>query len=73
MLQAWKESGLPNKEFFTLTTERGDVLNAWQIKPVNFDATKKYPVVMLQYSGPASQRVTDTWCKRFGHYLAAQG
>ena len=73
VLQAWKESGLPNKEFFTLTTERGDVLNAWQIKPVNFDATKKYPVVMLQYSGPASQRVTDTWRKRFGHYLAAQG
>ena len=73
VLQVWKESGLPNKEFFTLTTERGDVLNAWQIKPVGFDATKKYPVVMMQYSGPASQRVTDTWRKRFGHYLAAQG
>ena len=73
VLRAWKESGLPNKEFFSLTTERGDVLNAWQIKPQGFDATKKYPVVMLQYSGPASQRVTDTWRKRFGHYLAAQG
>ena len=73
VLQAWKASGLPNKEFFTLTTERGDVLNAWQIKPVGFDAAKKYPVVMMQYSGPASQRVTDTWRKRFGHYLATQG
>ena len=49
------------------------MLNGWQIKPLGFDATKKYPVVMMQYSGPASQRVTDTWRKRFGHYLAAQG
>ena len=73
VLQAWKESGLPNKEFFTLTTERGDVLNAWMIKPVGFDAKKKYPVVMMQYSGPASQRVTDSWRKRFGHYLATEG
>lgn len=72
-LQAWNASGLPNKEFFTITTERGDVLNAWRILPKDFDATKRYPVVMMQYSGPASQRVTDTWRKRFGHYLAAQG
>ena len=73
VLQAWNASGLPNKEFFTITTERGDILNAWRILPKNFDATKRYPVVMMQYSGPASQRVTDTWRKRFGHYLAAQG
>ena len=73
VLQAWNASGLPNKEFFTITTERGDVLNAWRILPKEFDATKRYPVVMMQYSGPASQRVTDTWRKRFGHYLAAQG
>ena len=73
VLKVWKESGLPSKEFFELKTERGDVLNAWMIKPVGFDAAKKYPVVMMQYSGPASQRVTDTWRKRFGHYLASQG
>ena len=73
VLKAWKESGLPDKEFLTVTTERGDVLNGWMIKPVGFDASKKYPVVMMQYSGPASQRVTDTWRKRFGHYLASQG
>ena len=73
VLQAWHASGLPNKEFFTITTERGDILNAWRILPKDFDATKRYPVVMMQYSGPASQRVTDTWRKRFGHYLASQG
>ena len=73
VLKVWQESGLPSKEFFELKTERGDVLNAWRILPANFDAAKKYPVVMMQYSGPASQRVTDTWRKRFGHYLASQG
>ena len=71
--KAWQASGLPNKEFFLVTTERGDILNGWRILPVNFDANKRYPVVMMQYSGPASQRVTDTWRKRFGHYLASQG
>ena len=71
--QMWEVSVLPNKEFFTITTERNDELNAWMIKPIGFDAAKKYPVVMMQYSGPASQRVTDTWRKRFGHYLASQG
>ena len=70
---AWQALGLPNKEFFHLTTERGDTLHAWRVLPVGFDANKKYPVVMMQYSGPTSQRVTDTWRKRFAHYLAAQG
>jgi dipeptidyl-peptidase-4 len=73
VLVAWQASGLPNKEFFTFTTERGDNLNGWMIKPMGFEATKRYPVVMMQYSGPASQRVTDTWRKRFGHYLASEG
>ena len=73
ILAAWQASGLPNKEFFTFTTERGDLLNGWMIKPIGFENSQKYPVVMMQYSGPASQRVTDTWRKRFGHYLAAQG
>jgi dipeptidyl-peptidase-4 len=49
------------KEFFVLTTEKGQQLNAWMIKPKNFDATKKYPVFMFQYSGPGSQQVANTW------------
>ena len=34
-------------------------LNAWVIKPNNFDASKKYPVLLYQYSGPGSQEVAD--------------
>lgn len=52
---------LPSKEFFELTTEKGHKLNAWMIKPKDFDATKKYPVFMYQYSGPGSQQVNNDW------------
>lgn len=73
ILQAWKALGINEKEFFTITTERGDVLNTWRILPKNFDKTKKYPVIMLQYSGPTSQRVLNNWRKRFGYALADAG
>jgi len=73
VLQAWQALGVNEKEFFTITTERGDVLNAWRILPKDFDPSKKYPVVMLQYSGPTSQRVLNNWRKRFGYALADAG
>jgi len=56
-----KKYDLPTKEFFELTTEKSHKLNAWMIKPKNFDATKKYPVFMYQYSGPGSQQVANDW------------
>jgi len=56
-----KKYNLPTKEFFELTTEKGNKLNAWMIKPSDFDANKKYPVFMYQYSGPGSQQVDNKW------------
>jgi dipeptidyl-peptidase 4 len=56
-----KKYDLPQKEFFMLKTEKGNELNAWIIKPKDFDATKKYPVFMYQYSGPGSQQVNNEW------------
>jgi dipeptidyl-peptidase-4 len=56
-----KKYNLPSKEFFELTTEKGNKLNAWMIKPKDFDASKKYPVFMYQYSGPGSQQVNNDW------------
>ncbi|WP_395045236.1 S9 family peptidase, partial [Flavobacterium sp.] len=61
LLEKLKKYNLPNKEFFELTTEKGNKLNAWMIKPKDFDATKKYPVFMYQYSGPGSQEVANNW------------
>ena len=52
---------MPTKEFFTFKTSEGVELNGWIMKPVNFDANKKYPVIMHQYSGPGSQQVLDKW------------
>lgn len=52
---------LPVKEFMVLTTEKGQQLNAWMIKPKDFDPNKKYPVFMYQYSGPGSQQVNNDW------------
>lgn len=53
--------GVSPKEFFTLTTEKGNALNAYMIKPADFDVNKKYPVFMTQYSGPGSQEVQNSW------------
>ena len=52
---------LPQKEFMVLTTDKGHQLNAWMIKPKDFDPNKKYPVLMYQYSGPGSQQVNNEW------------
>ncbi|MEZ7500016.1 S9 family peptidase [Flavobacterium sp. Arc3] len=56
-----KKYNLPTKEFFVLKTEKGNELNAWILKPKDFDASKKYPVFMYQYSGPGSQQVANQW------------
>jgi dipeptidyl-peptidase 4 len=52
---------LPSKEFFEIKTESGNTLNAWMIKPADFDPNKQYPVFMYQYSGPGSQQVANKW------------
>ena len=49
------------KELFSFTTGEGIKLNGWMIRPVGFDASKKYPVVMYQYGGPGNQQVKNAW------------
>ena len=63
----------PVKEFITFTTERGDVLNAYLIKPADFDPAKKYPVLLTQYSGPGSQSVADRWSMDWEDALVEKG
>ncbi len=62
-------------EFFIIKTERAK-LNAWMIKPPDFDETKKYPLLMYVYGGPGSQTVTDRFAISnywWFQYLAQQG
>ena len=64
------------KEFFTIPNEAGDQMNAWVMKPKNFDPNKKYPVFMFQYSGPGSQQVSNSWDAGNGlwfNHLVQQG
>jgi len=63
----------PQKEFFTFTTSQGTLLNGWMLKPVNFDPNRKYPTLMIQYSGPGSQEVLDRYGLDWEVYLASQG
>ena len=61
------------KEFFKVNTASDLELNAWMVKPVNFDESKKYPVLMVQYSGPNSQEVLDSYSFDWEYYLAQNG
>lgn len=65
---------LPQKEYFTIPTENNWEMNAWILKPKDFDPTKKYPILMYQYSGPGSQQVADKWwdTNDFWHAMLTQ-
>lgn len=56
-----KEYNFTSKDFFKFNTSDGVELNGWVMKPKNFDADKKYPVLMYVYGGPGSQSVTNTF------------
>ena len=76
--QTIAEYAYPTAEFFSFKTSQGTTLNGYMIKPVNFNASQKYPVLMYQYSGPGSQQVVDRWGATGGGggwelYMANQG
>ncbi len=48
-------------EFLTIPVGDGVELNAYMIKPKDFDPAGQYPLLMFAYGGPGSQRVTDAW------------
>ena len=51
---------LSKKEFITFNVN-GNTLNAWIMKPANFNAANKYPVYMTLYGGPGHNEVVDAW------------
>ena len=59
--QKLKNYEVSNKEYFEIARPDGTKLNAWMLKPRNFDPNKKYPLFMYQYSGPGSQQVDNSW------------
>ncbi len=64
-----------NTEFITLQSKDGFALNGRIIKPVNFDYSKKYPVLVYVYGGTHAQLVTNSWlggASLWMHWLATQ-
>lgn len=62
-----------NREFFEFKTQEDVSLHAYMVKPPDFDKSKKYPVIVYQYSGPNSQEVMDRWEFGWKELLAQQG
>jgi dipeptidyl-peptidase-4 len=52
---------LREPEFFTVQADDGSMLNAWIMKPRDFDPGKTYPLLLYVYGGPGSQTVRDSW------------
>lgn len=67
------EKNFSPKTFFSFTTNEDIQLNGWMIKPVDFDSTKQYPLVLIQYSGPNSQEVENSFSVGWEQTLAAKG
>jgi dipeptidyl-peptidase-4 len=67
------EYDIPQKELVKIPVGEGLELNAHIMKPVDFDASKKYPVLISQYSGPSRQEVLDKWNIEWEHVVASQG
>ncbi len=61
------------REFKQFVTERGDTLNYYIQLPFNFDKSKKYPVLLTQYSGPGSQSVRNRWSLDWEDALPHEG
>jgi dipeptidyl-peptidase-4 len=68
-----REYAYQPKEFIKVETASGYELNGWIVKPAGFDESKKYPVLMFQYSGPNSQSASDQFGFDWEQYLAVNG
>jgi len=71
-----KDYKLGEMNIFKLKSEDGNDLYCRLIKPVNFDSTIKYPVIIYVYGGPHAQLITNSWLGGAGlwlNYLAQEG
>ncbi len=71
-----KDYKLGKWSMFTIKNSEGTDLHCRMFKPVDFDSTKKYPVIVYLYNGPHSQMVTNTWLaggELWYQYMAQKG
>lgn len=79
-LDGLSKYAVPNPEFIKFKTTDGVELNAYMIKPTDFDPSKKYPVIVYGYGNAGSQMVVNRWGSSRGaqrdlwhRYMAQQG
>lgn len=72
---AIQKTGFSRKEFIKVPGGNHVELNAYILKPADFDSTRKYPLFMSVYGGPESQEVTDAWDNNLAwqQYLVQHG
>ena len=68
-----KDYRLRREEFIKIPNGKGQELNAWILKPYDFDPNKQYPVLITQYSGPDSQQVLDSFGLGWEQILPGKG
>lgn len=73
LVSRMQEYELGKAELIKVPNSKGDTLNGWMLKPVNFDASKKYPVLFCNYGGPGSQQVANRFGSvSFWHQMLAE-
>lgn len=70
---AAKYASAPKMEFLKVKNDEGQEMNAYIIKPADFNSDKKYPLMTYQYNGPDSQEVLNRWRMEGIFYVASQG
>ncbi len=70
---ASKYASAPKMEFLKVKNDEGEEMNAYIIKPADFDPSRKYPLMTYQYNGPDSQEVLNRWRMEGIFYVASQG
>ncbi len=70
---ASKYAGAPKFELTKVKNAIGQDMDAMIMKPSDFNASKKYPLMMHQYNGPGSQQVTNKWQLDGLNYVAQSG
>jgi len=60
-------------EFMKVDAGNGLTVDAWLLKPPDFDSAKKYPLIVYVYSEPAGQTTADHWPSLFNRALTGAG
>ena len=68
--EAWQANQLPEPQLIKIPNANGQELEAMLLSPIT---NNQSPLVVMHYSGPASQRVLNRWRKKFEYALVAEG